>query len=128
MRGLHTTTGRARWSRWARRGGPHFCVGDARTPLRDGNRDRLFGLLTERAAKTLLFYCSETNQHLYHWLMDYCKAHPIPRDGKFEDISGEPLARETLPSTQPRPFRASSELTPSPHPFLFHLRHKARRS
>ena len=43
------------------------------SPLRDGNRDRLLGLLTERAAKTLLFYCSETNQHLYHWLMDYIK-------------------------------------------------------
>lgn len=59
------------------------------SPLRDGNRDRLLGLLTERAAKTLLFYCSETNQHLYHWLMDYIKKNPIPRDGAFEDVSGE---------------------------------------
>ncbi|UPR00472.1 hypothetical protein HOP50_05g37870 [Chloropicon primus] len=59
------------------------------SPLRDGNRDRLLGLLTERAAKTLLQYCSETNQHLYHWLTDYIKQNPIPRDGQFQDVSGE---------------------------------------
>ena len=34
---------------------------------RDGNRDRLIGLLTERATKTLIYYLSETNQHLYYW-------------------------------------------------------------
>lgn len=32
------------------------------TPLRDGNRDRLYGLLTERACATLLWYTFETNQ------------------------------------------------------------------
>lgn len=31
------------------------------TPLRDGNRDRLIGLLTERAAKTLMIYLMELN-------------------------------------------------------------------
>jgi len=59
------------------------------SPLRDGNRDRLLGLLTERAARTLLFYCSETNQHLYHWLNEYIKQNPIPRNGQYQDISGE---------------------------------------
>jgi len=59
------------------------------SPLRDGNRDRLLGLLTRRATRTLMFYCSETNQHLYSWLNEYIKANPIPNDGKFEDISGE---------------------------------------
>ena len=28
------------------------------SPLRDGNRDRIEGLLTMRAAKTLLYYCT----------------------------------------------------------------------
>ena len=58
------------------------------SPLRDGNRDRLVGLLTQRACKTLLFYCSETNQHMYHWLNAFVEQNPIPREGKVEDISG----------------------------------------
>ena len=32
------------------------------SPLRDGNRDVLFGLLTKRAIRTLVYYLSETNQ------------------------------------------------------------------
>lgn len=32
------------------------------SPLRDGNRDRLYGLLTERACATLIAYTIETNQ------------------------------------------------------------------
>ena len=32
------------------------------TPLRDGNRDRLYGMLTQRSAATLLTYLSETNK------------------------------------------------------------------
>ena len=43
------------------------------TPLRDGNRDRLMGLLTERAAKTLLYYMFETNPTLYGWFNTYLK-------------------------------------------------------
>ena len=59
------------------------------TPLRDGNRDRLSGLLTERAARTLLHYCTETNQHLHGWLSAYVEANPIPARGPWEDISGD---------------------------------------
>jgi hypothetical protein len=66
------------------------------SPLRDGNRDRLVGLLTQRACKTLLFYCSETNQHMYHWLNAFIEKHPIPRDGKIEDISGETFLMELM--------------------------------
>lgn len=32
------------------------------SPMRDGNRDRLYGLLTERACSTLVWYTFETNQ------------------------------------------------------------------
>lgn len=32
------------------------------SPLRDGNRDVLFGMLTKRAIRTLVYYLSETNQ------------------------------------------------------------------
>ena len=42
-------------------------------------RDRLIGLLTERAAKTLLYYLSETNLNVYHWFGVYIKENPIPR-------------------------------------------------
>ena len=42
-------------------------------------RDRLIGLLTERASRTLLYYLSETNQHVYHWLIIYIRENPIPR-------------------------------------------------
>lgn len=42
-------------------------------------RDRLIGLLTERAARTLLYYLSETNQHLYYWFSVYIRDNPIPR-------------------------------------------------
>ena len=42
-------------------------------------RDRLIGLLTERAARTLLYYLSETNQHVYHWFIVYIRDNPIPR-------------------------------------------------
>jgi hypothetical protein len=91
------------------------------SPLRDGNRDRLIGLLTERwgpvcvagsrcavcrggrvcgrpappvrsvtvssarpsshrrAAKTLMVYLMETNANVYSWLVEFYKAHPIPK-------------------------------------------------
>ena len=66
------------------------------SPLRDGNRDRLEGLLTMRAAKTLLFYCTETNQHLYRWLGLYINENPIPDAGAWEDVSGETFIRGML--------------------------------
>ncbi|CAK0769965.1 hypothetical protein CVIRNUC_003720 [Coccomyxa viridis] len=66
------------------------------TPLRDGNRDRLIGLLTERATRTLLYYLSETNQHVYHWLIVYIRDNPIPRSGSWDDISGETFLRGLL--------------------------------
>ncbi|CAL5220007.1 g1952 [Coccomyxa viridis] len=66
------------------------------SPLRDGNRDRLIGLLTERASRTLLYYLSETNQHVYHWLIVYIRENPIPRTGSWDDISGETFLRGLL--------------------------------
>lgn len=69
---------------------------DLDSPLRDGNRDRLAGMLTDRASKTLLFYCSETNQNLYRWLYEYIKENPIPTRGTWEDVSGETFLRKLL--------------------------------
>ena len=111
------------------------------TPLRDGNRDRLMGLLTERAAKTLLYYMFETNPTLYGWfntylkvrcmsstldsrlsILDVCptlslsscalrsftrslvrsftrsfkKENEIPREGSWDDVSGETFLRKLL--------------------------------
>ena len=53
-----------------RRGRPAWTRSPDDSPFRDGNRDRLIGLLTERATKTLIYYLSETNQHLYYWCAD----------------------------------------------------------
>ena len=81
------------------------------SPRRDGNRDRLVGLLTQRACRTLLFYCSETNQHMYHWLNAFIKENPIPREGKVEDISGETFLM-TLMQQPPEQARAQPWLDP----------------
>ena len=65
------------------------------SPLRDGNRDRLFGLLTQRAAASLLVYLVETNQNLAKWLQAFLHEHPIPRSGRPEELSGD-LMLQTL--------------------------------
>ncbi|BDA42224.1 hypothetical protein COCOBI_03-1110 [Coccomyxa sp. Obi] len=79
-----------------RRGRPAWQRSADDTPLRDGNRDRLIGLLTERAARTLLYYLSETNQHLYYWFSIYIRDNPIPRNGHWDDVSGETFLRNLL--------------------------------
>lgn len=66
------------------------------TPLRDGNRDRLMGLLTERAVKTLAFYFMELNPTLNLWLNKFLEENPIPRDGNWDDVSGEAFLRKLL--------------------------------
>lgn len=79
-----------------RKGRPAWQRSPDDTPLRDGNRDRLVGLLTERSAKTLAYYLSETNLHVYHWLSNFMKHNPIPRDGAWDDVSGETFLRKLL--------------------------------
>eukprot|EP00899_Mesostigma_viride_P001973 jgi/Mesvir1/11777/Mv00144-RA.1 len=72
-----------------RRGRPASCRNPDDSPLRDGNRDRLLGLLTDRAAHTLSVYLMETNQLLHLWLIRFMKANPIPFEGRWEDICGD---------------------------------------
>ena len=66
------------------------------SPLRDGNRDRLIGLLTERAAKTLLVYLMELSPPAYAFMLEFCARHPIPRSGPWDDVSGEAFLRALL--------------------------------
>jgi len=54
------------------------------------------GLLTERAAKTLLYYFFEMNPTLYGWFNMYLKENEIPREGNWDDISGETFLRTLL--------------------------------
>lgn len=54
------------------------------------------GLLTERAAKTLLFYFTELNPTLMQWLEYYMQQNPIPREGSWDDVSGENFLRKLL--------------------------------
>lgn len=88
--------GKAYEKKTRRRGRPAHTRSPDDTPLRDGNRDRLMGLLTERAVKTLLFYLMETNLNLHYWLSAFLAAHPIPRDGAWDDVSGESFLRTLL--------------------------------
>jgi hypothetical protein len=62
-----------------RRGRPAWQRSPDDTPMRDGNRDRVIGLVTERAARTLCYYLSETNLNVYHWLMRFMDENPIPK-------------------------------------------------
>ncbi len=39
----------------------------------------MVGLLTERSARTLLYYLQETNLNVFYWLQAYMQAYPIPR-------------------------------------------------
>ncbi|MEW5316139.1 MAG: hypothetical protein WDW38_007525 [Sanguina aurantia] len=66
------------------------------SPMRDGNRDRLIGLLTERAAKTLMVYLMETNVLLHNWLVQFYKDNPVPRIGSWDEVSGESFLRKLL--------------------------------
>jgi hypothetical protein len=49
------------------------------TPLRDGNRDRLMGLLTARATTTLMHTIQEDNPALHTWLLRYLEEKDIPK-------------------------------------------------
>lgn len=79
-----------------RRGRPAWTRSPDDSPLRDGNRDRLMGMLTDRAARTLLYYLMETNLNVHHWLLAFMRAYPIPRDGAWDDVSGETFLRKLL--------------------------------
>ncbi|GFR49796.1 hypothetical protein Agub_g11734 [Astrephomene gubernaculifera] len=79
-----------------RRGRPAHLRSPDDSPLRDGNRDRLLGLLTERAAKTLAYYLLETNHNMHHWVNRFIQEHPIPRDGNWDDVSGDNFLRTLM--------------------------------
>jgi hypothetical protein len=79
------------------RGGPRNRTGRTHdpysTPLRDANRDRLYGFLTARAAWTLLTYLVEINKAGASFLTEYMSRNPIPyhygAEAKIADVSGE---------------------------------------
>lgn len=79
-----------------RRGRPAHQRSPDDSPLRDGNRDRLIGLLTLRAAKTLEYYFMETNLTYHHWLSEYIRRNPIPLEGSWDAVSGEEFLRKLL--------------------------------
>lgn len=96
-----TDTGRSRKGKMfedkkRRKGRPAYLRSPYDSPLRDGNRDRLIGFLTERAAKTLLCYLMETNVNVYHWLTKFYMVNPIPKNGNWDDVSGETFLRKLL--------------------------------
>ncbi|CAG9465381.1 unnamed protein product [Pedinophyceae sp. YPF-701] len=88
--------GKSYESQTRRRGRPAWKRKPEDTPLRDGNRDRLIGLLTLQAAKTLAYYLSETNLPVYCWFVEYMQENRIPRNGSWDEVSGEAFLRGLL--------------------------------
>jgi hypothetical protein len=66
------------------------------------------GLLTERSARTLLYYLQETNLNVFYWLQAYMQAYPIPR-ARPRPVFGEEPWRMSfgdpgcLPTCRPTP-------------------------
>ena len=58
------------------------------TPLRDGNRDRLMGLLTDRAAKLLAGDVTDSNPALHAWMVMYLNENKIPKVGSWGLLQG----------------------------------------
>uniref|UniRef100_A0A7S3BQ12 Uncharacterized protein n=1 Tax=Prasinoderma singulare TaxID=676789 RepID=A0A7S3BQ12_9VIRI len=79
-----------------RRGRPAHKRSVDDSPQRDGNRDRLMGLLTERATHTLRHYLLETSPPICKWWDNYIKEHPIPLRGEWDEVSGDAFVRELL--------------------------------
>lgn len=72
-----------------RRGRPTWKISQDDSPLRDGNRDRLMGQLTRSAARALLYNYTQTDRTLYKWFRKFTMEVPIPRRGRWEDVSGD---------------------------------------
>jgi hypothetical protein len=75
-----------------RRGRPAHRRSPTDSPLRDGNRDRLIGMLTLRAAKTLEYYFMETNLAYHSWLQvclspDDAFVHLVPIMSRYPAIT-----------------------------------------
>eukprot|EP00199_Chlamydomonas_sp_CCMP681_P006637 CAMPEP_0119109210 /NCGR_PEP_ID=MMETSP1180-20130426/17735_1 /TAXON_ID=3052 ORGANISM="Chlamydomonas cf sp, Strain CCMP681" /NCGR_SAMPLE_ID=MMETSP1180 /ASSEMBLY_ACC=CAM_ASM_000741 /LENGTH=296 /DNA_ID=CAMNT_0007094937 /DNA_START=15 /DNA_END=905 /DNA_ORIENTATION=+ len=85
-----------RTSQTRRKGRPAHLRSPDDSPMRDGNRDRLIGLLTERATRTLLAYLVETNPAVHMWLFMYYRDHSIPIVGSWDEVSGETFLRTLL--------------------------------
>lgn len=79
LAGSHPAPCRPALARRRRRGRSAHLRSPDDTPLRDGNRDRLMGLLTERAARTLELSVSEGNPSLQRWLGLYLGEKDIPK-------------------------------------------------
>lgn len=93
-----------------RRGRPAWQRSPDDTPLRDGNRDRLYGLLTERAVRTLLVYLQELNVIHFQWLLEFYRAHEIPLQGQWDEVSGDAFLRTLLQMpVQSASFRAAPD-------------------
>jgi len=79
-----------------RRGRPAHLRSPDDSPLRDANRDLVLGLLTFRAARTLVVYLQETNIIVSEWLLNYMRENSIPASGAWEDVSGDTFIRKLL--------------------------------
>lgn len=52
--------------------------------------------LSRSAARTLLYYYYELNPTSFGWFSNYLKENKIPRDGNWDDVSGETFLRTLL--------------------------------
>jgi len=94
----HVAKGKGQYHKAKRRKGrPAWERSPDDTPLRDGNRDRLVGLLTERATRTLAFQLvAEGALPAYRWWLAFLRANPTPRKGDWDEICGDAFLRKLL--------------------------------
>jgi hypothetical protein len=43
-----------------------------------------------------MIYLMETNVNVYSWLITFYKANPIPRNGSWDEVSGDAFLRKLL--------------------------------
>ncbi|KAG1665227.1 hypothetical protein FOA52_011415 [Chlamydomonas sp. UWO 241] len=100
-----------------RRGRPAYLRSPDDTPLRDANRDFMLGVLTARAAKTLVIYLEGTNAYASQWLLRFLEQHPITLSGTWEDISGDTFLRQLISTPaeeSPSPAAAPADASAAP--------------
>lgn len=87
-----------------RRGRPASMRSPDDTPLRDANKDFMFGVLTARASRTLVLYMQEAKEEeACQWLTTFINENPITLSGTWEDISGDTFLRKMLATAAAEP-------------------------
>jgi len=76
-----------------KRGRPAWKRSPDDTPFRDGNRDRLMGLLTREAVQVILHFTMTEDPELHAWIQEFDRVNEVPDVGSWDDVSGDGYLR-----------------------------------